>query len=146
MKKLFLFIITALFTLDLGSSFAQEAIPLSITAADGTKHDFMVEMANTPEKQALGLMFRKEIPADSGMLFDFGEEKDVRMWMKNTYIPLDMLFINAAKEIIFIVENTTPLSLKIISAPQKSRYVLEIKGGTSKRLDLKEKDKITFSE
>ncbi len=147
MNRLFLFSVLSVFILLLSLSGAlAETIPLSVLTASGKKYVFTAETAKTAFEQARGLMFRKDLSEDSGMLFDFKEEKEVRMWMKNTYISLDMLFISAAGEIIFIAENTKPLSLTIISAPEKSRYVLEIKGGTSERLGIKVKDKIIIEE
>ncbi len=101
---------------------------------------FMVEIAKTPEQKARGLMYRKQMPADHGMLFDFGREQLIMMWMKNTFLSLDMIFINADGRIRKIAENTKPLSLEIIESKAKVRAVLELLGGTAKRLGLKPGD------
>ena len=77
---------------------------------------FSVEMATTEEEKTTGLMYRKELPDGQGMLFDFSPEQQVSMWMKNTYIPLDMIFIRADGRILRIAENTEPLSTRIISS------------------------------
>lgn len=144
MRYLAVFIILSIFFYVPKISYAEGIIPLSILSKDEKRHDFQVLVAKDSISQARGLMFKKKISDDFGMLFDFGEEKEVKMWMKNTYISLDMLFINDLKEIVFIVKETEPLSLKIISAPKKVRYVLEIKGGISSRLGIDPGDKISF--
>lgn len=75
---------------------------------------FSIEVATTEEEKRTGLMYRKELPDGRGMLFDFTPEQEVSMWMKNTYIPLDMIFIRADGRILRIAENTQPLSTRII--------------------------------
>lgn len=82
-------------------------------------------------------MHRETLAAEAGMLFDFGQPSPVSMWMKNTYIPLDMLFITEAGEIQSIRENTTPLSTDIISSTGRVRYVLEVNAGTVERMNIK---------
>jgi uncharacterized protein len=105
-----------------------------------------VEMATTPEARTIGLMHRSALPENGGMLFDFGEEQTVTMWMKDTLISLDMLFIKANGQIIGIARNTTPFSTKLIPAPEKIRYVLEIQGGASERLGLAVGDTVKLPE
>ncbi len=83
---------------------------LTIITRDGVRHDFMVEMAITPQQQTVGLMFRPAVPPESGMLFDWGIPHDLQMWMRNTISPLDMVFINADGTIRSIAENTVPES------------------------------------
>ena len=83
--------------------------PLEIATKSGV-HVFSVEMATTEEEKQTGLMYRKELPDGKGMLFDFSPEQQISMWMKNTYIPLDMIFIRADGRILRIAENTEPLS------------------------------------
>ena len=94
---------------------------------------FSVEVMRTPEERAKGLMYRRELPEGRGMLFDFSPEQPVSMWMKNTYISLDMIFIRADGRIVRIAENTTPESETIIPAGRPVRGVLEVIGGTSKK-------------
>ncbi len=116
--------------------------PLTLVTASG-KHTFRVVQAVTDEERARGLMFRRAIDPDYGMLFDFGaKETEATMWMKNTYIPLDMLFIRADGTIRSIAENTTPFSLDTISSGGPVKAVLEVQGGTARRLGLKPGDKV----
>lgn len=87
-------------------------------------------------------MFRRHLPDDEGMLFDFGEERSVSMWMRNTYISLDMLFADADGVIHRIEARTEPFSEEIIEAGAPTRYVLEVAGGVSRRLGLGPGDRI----
>ncbi len=114
---------------------------LEIVTKDGV-HVFTVEMAQTDEERQKGLMFRKELPEGRGMLFDFRPDQDVSMWMRNTYIPLDMLFINSDGTIRRIAENTEPLSEKTIASGGPVRGVLEVIGGTAKKLGIAAGDKV----
>ena len=106
--------------------------------ADGkkVKHTFDVWLADSPRRQAQGLMFVRSLPQMRGMLFVHESPKPMSMWMKNTYIPLDMVFIDGKGEIQQIVEQTTPHSLAIISSREPALAVLEIGGGEAKRLGL----------
>ena len=115
---------------------------LVIVTHDGQRHEFDVEMALTSEQQMTGLMFRRAVPAGSGMLFDWGSERDMAMWMKNTLIPLDMLFINADGTIRAIAENTVPESLAPISSHGPVRAALELAAGTAEKLDIRVGDKV----
>ena len=117
---------------------------LTIQTATG-EHKFRVELADTKEKAMLGLMYRKSMPDDEGMIFDFGETREVYMWMKNTYIPLDMLFISHEGVIVDIKERATPLSENIISAKVPAYSVLEINGGIAEKIGAKEGDKVIHS-
>ena len=115
---------------------------LAIVTADG-RHEFTVELALTTAQHQQGLMFRREMAPDAGMLFDFGPRpRRASMWMKNTYIPLDMLFIKADGQIDSIAERTTPHSLEAISSRGMVRYVLEINGGTAARLGIAPGDRV----
>ena len=110
---------------------------------DAGRHDFNIELALTPEQRSQGLMYRRELAADAGMLFDFGTRAGrASMWMKNTYIPLDMLFIVADGEIESIAERTTPQSLEAVSSRGPVRYVLELNGGTAARLGIRPGDRV----
>jgi uncharacterized membrane protein (UPF0127 family) len=106
--------------------------------ADGkkVKHTFEVWLADTPSRQAQGLMFVRSLPSLRGMLFVHESPKPMSMWMKNTYIPLDMVFIDPQGRIQQIVEQTTPHSLAIISSTEPALAVLEIAGGEAKHLGL----------
>jgi hypothetical protein len=115
---------------------------LTIKTFDGRSLSFSVELAQTQEEMTRGLMNRASLPVDSGMLFNFGIDRPVTMWMKNTLIPLDMLFIEADGAIAGIAERTVPLSLEIIPSPGPVRAVLELNGGTSDRLHIKIGDRI----
>lgn len=147
MKKFFLpvllfglLIAGAAFTQGLLSRFGDGN--LAIVTADG-RHEFDVELAVTPEQRSQGLMYRREMARDAGMLFDFGPRYGrASMWMKNTYIPLDMLFIKSDGEIESIAERTTPHSLEAVSSRGSVRYVLELNGGTAARLNIRPGDRV----
>ncbi|MXN67212.1 DUF192 domain-containing protein [Stappia sp. GBMRC 2046] len=113
---------------------------LIVETARGSSHRFEVEIANTPEARGQGLMFRKTLADDAGMLFDFGEERPVFFWMKNTYVPLDMIFADSAGVIVRIAKDTTPLSLAVVPSNAPTRFVLEVPSGTSDRLGIDEGD------
>lgn len=114
---------------------------LEVRAAGGT-YRFTVEVAQTPVHRERGLMFRTELAADAGMLFLHEGEREVSMWMKNTLIPLDMLFVAADGMIVRIAEETEPLSLRPISAGVRVKGVLEVPGGTSRRLGIVPGDRV----
>jgi uncharacterized membrane protein (UPF0127 family) len=124
-------------------AFAQLAVaPLSIKSGEDT-HPFTVEMADTPDAIRQGLMFRESLAPDAGMLFDFGEVRAASMWMKNTLIPLDMLFIDASGEVIAIARNAVPGSLRSLGPGVPVRAVLEIAGGRAKELGIAPGDTVT---
>lgn len=103
---------------------------------------FSVEVATTEEEKRTGLMYRKELPDGRGMLFDFSPEQEVSMWMKNTFIPLDMIFIRADGRILRIAENTVPQSTKIISSRGPAKGVLEVIAGTAKKYGIAAGDRV----
>jgi len=103
---------------------------------------FSVEVMRTDEELQHGLMFRKDLPEGRGMLFDFRPERPVSMWMKNTLIPLDMIFIQADGRILRIAENTEVESEKIIPSGGPVRGVLEVIAGTAKKLGIKPGDRV----
>lgn len=115
---------------------------LVIVTRDGKDHVFNVEMALTPEQQTTGEMFRTSIPNDGGMLFDWGQPESSQMWMKNTLVSLDMVFINQDGTIRSIAENTTPRSLAVIDAGGPVRATLELKAGTTATLGIRVGDKV----
>jgi len=116
--------------------------PLAIVTQDGTRHAFTVELADDADARAFGLMFVRDLDEDRGMLFDYGREQRVSMWMKNTYIPLDMLFIEADGEIESIIERATPHSLQPRPSKGRVRAVLELKGGAAGRLGIAAGDRV----
>jgi uncharacterized membrane protein (UPF0127 family) len=115
--------------------------PLEIATRGGVL-SFDVEVAVKDEQRARGLMYRRSLPAGYGMLFDFGVERDVKMWMKNTYVSLDMLFIRSDGRILNIAERTTPLSTATVSSAGAVRFVLELPAGTAKRLRIAAGDEV----
>lgn len=120
-------------------------VPLTIEAA-GQVHRFNVEVARTDEEQDRGLMFRTSLPADGGMIFPFKKPRIGSFWMKNTLIPLDMIFIRADGSIDRIAENTIPESLEPVVSGGEVSAVLELAGGTAARLDLDEDAKVTWKD
>lgn len=110
--------------------------PLAVITADGQQHKFTVEIADTPASQQRGLMFRKHMDDDRGMLFEFREVGPVSFWMKNTYIPLDMLFIAENGRVTAIHENAVPQSLEPLPSGGPVSAVLEINGGLARRLGI----------
>jgi uncharacterized protein len=124
---------------------AQPELPkekLVIITRDGVRHDFNVEMATTTDQQTVGLMFRQSVPPDGGMLFDWGIPRASEMWMRNTLVPLDMVFINANGTIRAIAENTVPQSLAVIDSHGPVRATLELAAGTTARLNIRVGDKV----
>jgi uncharacterized protein len=105
-------------------------------------HVFSVETATTEEEKTTGLMYRKELAEGKGMLFDFAPEQEVSMWMKNTYISLDMIFIRADGRILRIAENTEPLSTKIIPSRGLAKGVLEVIAGTAQKFGIAAGDRV----
>ncbi len=117
------------------------AEPLTIESG-GESHAFDIDVARTPAERSRGLMFRKDLAEDYGMLFDFGADAEVTMWMKNTYVPLDMLFIDADGTIHRIAKRTSPFSLEPIPSRGPVKAVLELPGGTAERLGISAGDTV----
>lgn len=115
--------------------------PLAIDSANGTHH-FAVELALTPEERMQGLMFREDLADDAGMLFVFDRPDVQTMWMKNTPLSLDMLFIDPDGVIRRIVRDTVPLSLSTIAGPRNTLYVLELRAGVTRGLGIDTGDRI----
>lgn len=114
---------------------------LTIETATG-QHDFTVEVASTWARRAQGLQHRRTLAADAGMLFDYQESRPVSMWMKNTYLPLDMLFVDAAGRVARVAEDTEPLSLTPIPSGEPVRAVIELNAGTARRLGIRPGDRV----
>jgi uncharacterized membrane protein (UPF0127 family) len=115
--------------------------PLEIVTRNGVQV-FSVEMATTEQEKETGLMYRKELADGKGMLFDFSPEQQVSMWMKNTYISLDMIFIRADGRILRIAENTEPMSTRIIPSGGLAKGVLEVIAGTAKKYGIAPGDRV----
>jgi hypothetical protein len=132
-----------LFVALFASAPAWSAPPQTLEIASKTGvHSFAVEMATTEAEREKGLMFRKELPEGRGMLFDFHREQEVGFWMQNTYIPLDMIFIQGDGRILRIEANTQPLSTKLIPSNGPVRAVLEVIGGTAEKLGIAAGDRV----
>ncbi len=114
---------------------------LEIASKTGV-HVFSVEVADNDAERAKGLMYRKELPEGQGMLFDFHRDQEVSFWMQNTYIPLDMVFIRGDGRILRIAENTEPLSTRLIPSGGPVRAVLEVIGGTARKLGIAPGDRV----
>lgn len=137
-------LVVALHTMTLASA-SLDALPLErveIVDVTGTRHAFEARLADTPETRARGLMHVAGLAPDSGMLFDFGETRMVGMWMKNTPLSLDMLFIAEDGVIARIAPETTPFSTAIISSGRPVRAVLEIRGGRAAELGIAAGDRV----
>jgi uncharacterized protein len=116
---------------------------LTIISADG-RHDFTVELAETPAQQEQGLMFRQSLAPDAGMLFDFKQPTVATMWMRNTLIPLDMLFVDQHGRIVNIAQRAVPESDATIAAAAPVRAVIELNGGTAERLGIEPGDRVLY--
>ncbi|WP_229426729.1 DUF192 domain-containing protein [Microvirga alba] len=124
------------------AAYAQALESLTIVLSGGQKQSFQVEVARNNADRAQGLMYRRSMPADRGMLFDFGRVEPVSMWMQNTYLPLDMLFVRPDGTIARIAANTEPLSTRTIPSGEPVLAVLELNAGTASRLGIKAGDRI----
>jgi uncharacterized membrane protein (UPF0127 family) len=120
-----------------------DQVPLTITSSNG-EHRFTVEVARTPEEQAQGLMNRNSVPPDRGMIFPYDPPVQVSFWMKNTLVPLDMIFIGADGKIGRIAANTTPMSLDPVASIDPVSAVLEVAGGRAAELGIKQGDKVSW--
>ena len=120
---------------------AAELQPLEIVTKSGVRN-FAVELAVTQTELSRGLMFRRELPEGRGMLFDFKQDQPIGMWMKNTYIPLDMIFIRSDGTVSHIAENTKPHSTQIITSVEPAQAVLEVIAGTAQKMGIAPGDKV----
>lgn len=118
-------------------------MPLTIRSASGT-HRFTVEVAETPEQQAQGLMFREALAGNRGMLFPYDPPRAASFWMKNTLIPLDMIFIRPDRTIGRIAANTVPHSLEPVPSLEPVSAVLEIRGGRAAELGIRVGDRVEW--
>ena len=120
-----------------------EQVPLTNTTAKGKTHRFTVEVASTPDEQAQGLMDRQSMAPDRGMIFPYEPAQPVAFWMKNTYIPLDMIFIAPGGRILRI-EQAVPLSLEPVGSGDAVEAVLELNGGRSAELGIVAGDRVSW--
>ena len=130
------------------SALAQDAVvfeqsTLKIETTDAV-HNFEIEIATNDEQRARGLMFRNDMAPDAGMLFVYRRDRVLTMWMANTYLPLDMLFIGSDGRIVRVAENTIPLSRTTISSRNRARAVLELNAGTARRLGINAGDRVVY--
>lgn len=141
-------LIVALVALQVGLAVPSAALEtfetdeLTIETASGERHTFVVEMALTPGQRRQGLMYRRSMAADHGMLFVYEADHLITMWMKNTYIPLDMVFVDSRGIVVSVAERAVPRSLKTIAAAGKARGVVELNSGTAARLGIKAGDRV----
>ncbi|GLK78426.1 DUF192 domain-containing protein [Methylopila turkensis] len=133
-------LIAALFVVAAGGTVRAAAERLTFETASGS-HAFTVEVAATPEQRQTGLMYRRSLAPEHGMLFDFGKVEPVAMWMKNTYVSLDMVFVRADGAVQRIAKGTEPLSLEVIESGGPVRFVVEIAAGEADRIGLKPGDR-----
>jgi hypothetical protein len=124
-------------------SHAAERNTLEIASKTGV-HAFSIEVVDTEAAREKGLMFRKSLPEGQGMLFDFHGEGNVSFWMKNTYIPLDMIFIRGDGRILRIAEDAKPQSTDIIPSGGPVRAVLEVIAGTAQKYGLRPGDRVVY--
>ncbi|MDD2697122.1 MAG: DUF192 domain-containing protein [Candidatus Pacebacteria bacterium] len=144
MKKLLLFVVLLLITTAVFIFFTSEKYNLVCFGSNC----FQVEIADNSLERSQGLMFRQKLDSDKGMLFIFENEGEYPFWMKNTLIPLDIIWINGDKEVVFISENAQPcmeeFSCPSINPGKNARYVLEINGGISEKIGLNIGNKANF--
>lgn len=145
-KRLFLALLLLMPLAARAQTAAQPELPkerLVVVTRDGARHAFNVEMAVKPEEQTVGLMWRTAVPPDGGMLFDWGTPRNSTMWMRNTLVSLDMVFINADGTIRSIAHSTTPRDeTNIIDSRGPVRATLELAAGTAKRLGFNVADRV----
>jgi uncharacterized membrane protein (UPF0127 family) len=123
----------------LAAGFKVESMVIESTSGP---HSFQTEVADTDPARARGLMFRRHLAADHAMLFVWNAPIEAAMWMKNTYIPLDMLFVAGDGRVVYIATNTKPESLDVITAGRPVKAVIEVAGGTAARLGIKPGDRV----
>jgi uncharacterized protein len=136
-------LITLALLIPWGAGYAAGTGTLVLKTASGD-HNFNIEVATTDQERALGLMFRRSLPENAGMLFIYDPPQPATMWMKNTFIPLDMVFISAHGEVHRIESNTEPFSTTIIPSEGDVAGVLELNAGEAGKIGLKPGDKVIY--
>lgn len=119
---------------------------LTLIADDGTAHEFRVYLATEIEQQRRGLMFVRAMPADAGMLFIYDDEAIQSMWMKNTYISLDMVFARADGTVTNVVTDTVPQTLDSLASTEPARFVLELNAGTARKLGIGKRSRLVWED
>tara|TARA_B100000925_G_scaffold278402_1_gene247193 strand:- start:204 stop:698 length:495 start_codon:yes stop_codon:yes gene_type:complete len=123
-----------------------EKTTLTIIAEDNKEHELFVYLASEPYQQRRGLMFIRDLPENTGMLFTYQRNNIHSMWMKNTYIPLDIIFVREDGSVSSIIHNTKPMSLRPLNSIEPIKYVLELNGGSAKNLNLGENSRFKWKE
>lgn len=129
-----------------GTQFRLDAVLTVKSMSDKPKASYEIEIASSREASMQGLMYREKMAENQGMFFDPEGISDTAFWMKNTYIPLDIIFIDTKKQVEYFVENTVPFSEDLIQCPEPYRYVLELNAGQVKKNEIKIGDKIEWIE
>ena len=130
------------------ATFPRTALEIGHHGSDGNVHrySFQVWVANTPERAEQGLMFVNDLPETMGMVFPVEPPRVENMWMKNTYIELDMLFVDEHGRVTKIIQRAAPMSLQTLSSDSKVAAVLELKGGQAAKLGLQPGDTVTWKK
>ncbi|HDP74256.1 MAG TPA: DUF192 domain-containing protein [Candidatus Woesearchaeota archaeon] len=112
-----------------------------------SQHCFRVELALTPEERARGLMYRESLDENKGMLFIFENKGEITFWMKNTLIPLDIIWLDESQNVVYIIENAQPCisdSCETYTSPHEALYVLELNAGKAREIGLRVGDRVDF--
>jgi uncharacterized membrane protein (UPF0127 family) len=126
--------------------FTKQGVAMFYNKDGSEKCRFEIEIADTEEKQKTGLMYRDSMAAIQAMLFTFAKPETQRFWMKNTYLPLDIIYISSDSVIVSIGENTKPFSEETVDSNGLAQYVLEVNAGLSKKLNLQAGDKFSWKK
>jgi uncharacterized protein len=139
-----IFLAAALYWPETHESHATEAFATGTVEiiSGANRHKFVTEIASSAAQRSQGLMGRKSLPLNTGMLFIFEKTGPIKMWMKNTYISLDMIFVSDNGQIINIAAKTEPHSTRILSSNGPAKMVLEVRGGTASRLNINVGDRL----
>ena len=127
----------------LGLLFYEDIKEVQLVTEQG-EFNLKLEQANTPLARNLGLMWRRYLPENGGMLFTFNQEAQQSFWMKNTLIPLDIIFLNSSYQVVKIHKNARPHDITSIPSEKPSQYVIELAGGSAEKLGLMEGDQVTI--
>ena len=139
---LFAFLVLTVMLFGFKSGYARAAVEAMTLVTETGEHRFDIEIADSPQEKSYGLMFRTELGARAGMLFPYGDPQEITMWMRNTYIPLDMVFIRGDGTVHRVESRTEPMSERVIASEGNVTAVLEIAGGIADTLKLKPGDRV----
>jgi uncharacterized membrane protein (UPF0127 family) len=137
-------VLSLLFLFCCGVAACASSPKVIIHTATGKQVSVAVELATTPEKRRLGLMYRQDLREGEGMLFLFPKEESLAFWMKNTHLSLDLIFINRTQQIVSIVKEATPYSEKLLPSGQPAQFVLEVLAGFCQRKGIEVGDRVEF--